>query len=123
MPLPPHHPGGISWTICKSFAPYYRQITMPAPHHSVLFTDWMLFLMPNKHCQSTEGKTLPNALQCCYVMCKQPEDNMLSECMKLLLSFGIAISMPVCLCMSNFYLYCKSHSAPLSRFIKEFGAI
>jgi len=25
---------GISWTICKS-APRYRQITMPAPHHSV----------------------------------------------------------------------------------------
>ena len=25
---------GISWTICKSFAPYSRQITMPAPHHS-----------------------------------------------------------------------------------------
>jgi len=26
---------GISWTICKS-APSYRQITMPAPHRSVL---------------------------------------------------------------------------------------
>jgi len=25
---------GISWTICKS-APRSRQITMPAPHHSV----------------------------------------------------------------------------------------
>ena len=25
---------GISWTICKS-APHSRQITMPAPHHSV----------------------------------------------------------------------------------------
>jgi len=27
---------GISWTICKSFAPCSRQITTPAPHHSIL---------------------------------------------------------------------------------------
>jgi len=27
---------GISWTICKSFAPGSRQITMPVPHHSVI---------------------------------------------------------------------------------------
>jgi len=26
----------ISWAICK-FAPHYRQITMPAPHHSVFY--------------------------------------------------------------------------------------
>ena len=26
---------GISWTICKSIAPRSRQITMPAPHHSI----------------------------------------------------------------------------------------
>jgi len=26
---------GISWTICKSFAPCPRQITTPVPHHSV----------------------------------------------------------------------------------------
>jgi len=26
---------GISWTICKSFAPHSRQITTPVPHHSV----------------------------------------------------------------------------------------
>ena len=26
---------GISWTICKSFSPRCRQITMPVPHHSV----------------------------------------------------------------------------------------
>ena len=45
---------GISWTICKSFAPRSRQITMPVPHHSV-FTGWMLFLPPNQQCQSTEG--------------------------------------------------------------------
>jgi len=29
--------GGISLTICKSFAPRSRQITMPAPHHSILY--------------------------------------------------------------------------------------
>ena len=44
---------GISWTICKS-APSSRQITMPAPHHSV-FTGRMPFLPPNQQCQSTEG--------------------------------------------------------------------
>ena len=27
---------GIRWTICKSFAPRSRQITMPAPHHSLM---------------------------------------------------------------------------------------
>ena len=26
---------GISWTICKSFAPCSRQITTPGPHHSI----------------------------------------------------------------------------------------
>ena len=28
---------GISWIICKSFAPYSRQITMPSPHRSILY--------------------------------------------------------------------------------------
>jgi len=46
---------GISWTICKSFAPRSRQITMPVPHHSV-FIDRMPFLLPNQQRQSTEGK-------------------------------------------------------------------
>jgi len=46
---------GISWAICKS-APRTRQITMPAPHHSVLsFTCRMPFLPPNQQLQSTEG--------------------------------------------------------------------
>jgi len=40
----------ISWTMCKSFAPRSRQITMPAPHHSI-FTSRMLFLTPNQQCQ------------------------------------------------------------------------
>ena len=44
---------GISWAICKS-APRSRQITMPAPHHSV-FTGQMPFLLPNQQHQSTEG--------------------------------------------------------------------
>ena len=45
---------GISWAICKS-APSSRQITTPAPHHSV-FTGRMPFLLPNQQHQSTEGK-------------------------------------------------------------------
>jgi len=44
---------GISWAICKS-APRFRQITTPAPHHSV-FTGRMSFLPPNQQRQSTEG--------------------------------------------------------------------
>ena len=45
---------GIRWAICKS-APRSRQITMPAPHHSV-FTGPTAFLPPNQQRQSTEGK-------------------------------------------------------------------
>ena len=45
---------GISWVRCKS-APCSRQITTPAPHHSV-FTGRMPFLPPYQQCQSTEGK-------------------------------------------------------------------
>jgi len=44
---------GISWAICKS-APRSRQITTPAPHHSV-FRGRMPFLPPNQQHQSTEG--------------------------------------------------------------------
>jgi len=44
---------GISWAICKS-APCSRQMTMPAPNHSV-FTGWMPCLPPNQQRQSTEG--------------------------------------------------------------------
>ena len=46
---------GISWTICKQSAPCSRQITTPTSHHSI-FSDWMLFVMLNQQCQSTEGK-------------------------------------------------------------------
>ena len=48
---------GISWTICKQSAPRSRQITTPTPHHS-MFTGRMLFPMPNRQCQSTEGKQM-----------------------------------------------------------------
>jgi len=49
---------GISWAVCKS-APRSRQITMPAPHHSV-FTGQMPFLPPNQQHQSTECSTTRN---------------------------------------------------------------
>jgi len=42
------------WTICKSFAPRFRQMTMPVPHCSV-FTGRMLFLPLNQQCQNTEA--------------------------------------------------------------------
>jgi len=41
---------GISWAMYKS-ASRSRQITMPAPHHSV-FTGRMPFLPPNQQCQN-----------------------------------------------------------------------
>jgi len=44
---------GNSWAMCKS-ASRSRQITTPAPHHSV-FTGRMPFLPPNQQRQSTEG--------------------------------------------------------------------
>jgi len=47
---------GISRDICKS-ATRSRQITMPAPHHSVFYR--MPFLPPNQQRQSTEGTILP----------------------------------------------------------------
>ena len=43
----------ISQTICKQSASCSRQITTSTPHQSI-FTGWMLFLTPNRQCQSTE---------------------------------------------------------------------
>jgi len=43
---------GISWVICKS-APCPRQITMPAPNHSIFYRR-MPFLLPNQQRQSTK---------------------------------------------------------------------
>jgi len=34
---------GISWTICKQYAPRSRQITTPTLYHTI-FTGWKLFL-------------------------------------------------------------------------------
>ena len=45
---------GINWTICKQSAPRCRQITTPAPHHSI-FTGRVLFLAPKQQCQITEA--------------------------------------------------------------------
>ena len=47
---------GISWAICK-YAPRPRQMTTPAPNHSVC-TGRMPFLSPNQQRQSTEGTSL-----------------------------------------------------------------
>ena len=49
---------GISWAICKS-APHSRQITTPAPHHSVFYRP-DAFLPPNQQRQSTEGTSSSN---------------------------------------------------------------
>jgi len=44
---------GISWTICKSYAPCSRQMTTPVPHHSVFYRpDALPAAQPTalKHC-------------------------------------------------------------------------
>jgi len=46
---------GISLTMCKSFAPRSRQITTPAPNHSI-FTVQVLLLTLIQQCQCTEGR-------------------------------------------------------------------
>ena len=56
---------GISWAICKS-APLSRQITTPAPRHSVFFTGRIPFLPPNQQRQSTEGNYFVYILQYIY---------------------------------------------------------
>jgi len=48
---------GISWTICKQYAPCSRQTTTQTRHHSI-FTDQMLFLTPSQQRQSTVGVIL-----------------------------------------------------------------
>jgi len=53
---------GISWAVCIALcksAPRSRQITTPAPHHSV-FTGRMPFLPPSQQRQSTEGISVGN---------------------------------------------------------------
>ena len=59
---------GISWTLCKLFAPRCRQITTAAPHH-LIFADWMLFLMFNQQCQSSEGIKSINYIKYLIVVC------------------------------------------------------
>jgi len=47
---------GISMTICKSFAPYSGQITMPASQRSIFHRPYAFpDAKPAVHCQSTEG--------------------------------------------------------------------
>ena len=48
---------GISWTVCKSFAPRSRQITMPTPHHSFLYGPDAL-PAPNQQRQNTKGNSI-----------------------------------------------------------------
>jgi len=51
---------GIRWAICKC-APCSRQITMPAPTHSVFLLAGYQILPPNQQLQCTEGKMIHNA--------------------------------------------------------------
>ena len=58
---------GISWAICKS-APRSRQITMPAPHHSVFYRpNALLSTQPtsSKHWRQTTTSTKPGQIKLC----------------------------------------------------------
>ena len=68
---------GISWAICKS-APRSRQITTPAPYHSV-FTGWMPFLPPNQQHQSNEGKTFTNSSDYVTILTPPPSQSVTDE--------------------------------------------
>ena len=68
---------GISWVVCKS-ASLSRQITMPAPHHSV-FTGRMPFLPPNQQRQSTEGITKHTKAISRYQTCQSSTHNMVMK--------------------------------------------
>ena len=61
---------GISWTICKQYAPRSREITTPSPHQSI-FTGQMLFLMPNQQCQSTECRARYQQLKSGKKICSE----------------------------------------------------
>ena len=70
---------GISWAICKC-ASCSRQITTPAPHHSV-FTGQLPFLPPNQQRQSNEGVLYPRqwAVKLLCVCVKLPVYNKISQ--------------------------------------------
>jgi len=54
---------GISYAICKSAA-CPRQMTTPAPHHSVFTGQMPLILPPNQQRQSTEGMATGVSANC-----------------------------------------------------------
>jgi len=67
---------GIRWAICKS-APRSRQITTPAPRHSV-FTGRMPFLLPNQQRQSTEGSVI--VINIMFIHSRCPVGQLLTLC-------------------------------------------
>ena len=42
-----------SYELCKDLV----KLPLPPTTNTQLFTDWMLFLLPNQQCQSTDGKS------------------------------------------------------------------
>jgi len=63
---------GISWTICKSFALCFRQITTPAPHHLIFYRPDALCeaqLRAWKHWRKYKYKMILNA-NLCWIVCR-----------------------------------------------------
>jgi len=75
---------GISWTICKQYAPRSREITTPSPHQSI-FTGQMLFLMPNQQCLSTECRAWYQQLKSGKQICSEVFVNSAGESMQSVL--------------------------------------
>ena len=74
---------GISWTICKQSAPYCRQTTTPAPHHSI-FTGRMLFWRP------ANSVNVLKACSVCFVLFKYT---------RYYYYYSVCL-LPVCVCLS-----------------------
>jgi len=92
---------GISWAICKS-APHSRQITMPAPHHSVFYRpDALPASQPtaSKHWRHCIVRYFVNRASGCYSV----TDRQVQGCSALLQrrddrvrSFSRGLPAPVC---------------------------
>ena len=69
---------GISWAVCKS-APHSREITMPAPHHSVFYRPDVL-PATNQQRQSTEVNKIRSKIKTNSIRFTKTETNATPFC-------------------------------------------
>ena len=103
---------GISWAICKS-APRSRQITMPAPHHSVFYRlNALLSTQPtsSKHWRQTTTSTKPGQIKLCMsVHSYQYPYFLFNGFFKLTFGLMLDCSKTVVACMINSWLISALH--------------